>query len=302
MRKTLAILTVICVGSAFIGCSKHTPSAGPIGNKKANPENQNAVIWNLRLDSNCGDFVEASQCIAKYGFSVQLTDGQYKVGPGPTGEMRSGKIADEELGSLKLALGNNLRATGVSAENHATIDPVEAEDTISIAQEGGIAETLAKTMGTDLTYKTQSADQAQGIIKVMKMLAEKYYQLPFPDTCLDQVESVRSLFASVQTCSTNADCGYVDIDFTTLDLAAASYITTDDCKLVRPLVAANVNLLKSNQEKLLDSYNRLSASCDSRIYRDNCVASGFEPNGAAAVCEQGRCKAGRQSSSTPSFH
>jgi hypothetical protein len=297
MRKTLAILTVICVGSAFIGCSKQAPKPGPISNKKANPENQNAVIWNLRLDSTCGEWVEEGQCIAKYGFTIQLTDGQYKIGPGPSGEVRSGKIAEEELSSLKLALGDNMSATGVSAESHATIEAAEAEDAVSIAQEGGVAETLAKTTGTDLTYKTQSADQAQGLIKAMRALAEKYYQLPFPDTCLDQVESVRSLFASVQTCSTNADCSYVDIDFNPLDLAAASYVTTDDCKLVRPLVVANANLLKSSQEKLMDSYNRLSSSCESRIYRDNCTANGFEPNGAAPTCEQGRCKAGSAPSS-----
>lgn len=295
MRSALTAFTALCVGSLLTGgCNK---SSAPIPNPPPAPT---PMTWSLKLQSKCdgntaedGSAITEDLCVARYGFSV-LTDGKYQMGPGPQGELRTGNLTEDEKNKINAALASTLKAESLQPESHQTIEGGGTNDIITLSRGASSAAALIRTEGTDLTYLTQSAEQAKVLLDEMRKLAKVYYLTPFPDTCLDGANSVRNLFASMQTCATNTDCVYLDESFDRLESNSGSELTTDNCTLIRPLTVANASLVETNKTKLTEAYNQVQTACAEKpeaIMRAGCNENTvFTLSGRMPVCQQGVCQ------------
>jgi len=290
MRKTLALMMALCVGSAISGCNsnsnvKDNKVAPPAEEVRLNPN------WELKLQSKCPENVPHESCLGDYGFTV-LTNGHYQIGPGPKNEIREGTLTAEEMALLSVAIAPSLAANSAEADNHQNIDAGESDDVVTLTRGGSSLAVLLKTKGTDLYYANASADDAKAIHNVVRKLALKYYALPFPDTCIDGATTLQTLYTSLQSCTADADCTYLDGSFNVIPSNSADWIITDDCSMLRPLTVANSTMVASNQDKLIESLNELRTSCGDKFQRQECTQqAGFQPNNQAPICSQGTCQA-----------
>ena len=208
MKHTYLMLAALIVGSAAVGCNSSSTSA------PANPEPAPAPVeqpapqpatppapqppqgWTLKLQSKCAAEIGMEQCVAGHGFTVDQ-DGKYTIGPTAQGQTKTGTLAPEELKTLTDALSPTLSASELSAENHLTLAAEEnpSEDTVTFARGPGEGNAILHSSASDLTYRTQSGDQAKALLTSLKTLAVKYYTLPFPDGCTDNVTALNALFA-----------------------------------------------------------------------------------------------------------
>lgn len=289
MRKTLALVVALCVGSAIGGCNSNSNNKD---NKVAPPPEAPHVNpnWELKLESKCPESVPRESCLGDYGFTV-LTNGHYQIGPGPKNEIREGTLTEEEMELLTEALAPSLAADSTESENHQNIDAGVSDDIVTLTRGTSSLPVLLKTKGTDLYYANASADSAKAIHDAVRKLASKYYALPFPDACLDGVTTVQALYTSLQSCNADADCTYVDNSFNALPSSSTEFVITDDCTMVHPLTVANAASLASNQSKLIDSWNELRTSCGDKFQRQECAQqAGFQPNNQSPICSQGTCQ------------
>ncbi len=292
MRKAFAAIATCCLISATVACNKSAPKA-PINNDiKPVPQDNNRteVTWTLNFLSKCDESVSEDQCVGKFGFSV-LTDGHYQIGPGPTGEVRSGALTAEEFAALNAAMATALANAGSTADGHLEIEQITSEETVTLAKGSSQPDTLLKASGTDLTYRVGTSDEAKKLLTVLRELATKYYLLPFPDSCMDGASSLQTLVASMKGCTVNTDCSYVDAGYNLLDVGSTDFLATDDCSLVRPMVAGNTSMLKTNQAKLQELLGQVQGSCGERYMRLECSYTGFNLTGKPPVCQQGVCQA-----------
>jgi len=278
-----------------MGCSRSNP--GP-EQKKANPDNnkQETISWEIQLDSKCNESVEASQCVAGYGFAI-TNDGKFKLGLGPNGESRPGNLSAEDRNLLEKALGNNLTATRLQEEGHQTIGALETEDKITLTYSSNTPEILIKAAGTDLTYRLQTADDAKVLYDTLRTLAAKYYSLPFPG-CDDKVNLVQTMITAAQACNTAADCTYVDDSFEAVDFNSGSFMATDSCEKVMPMVAGNTKAVSEAKARLQELLADTQQTCGCDYNRPDCSATGTNLS-AAPVCEQGMCRISASASQPP---
>ncbi|MEO5969493.1 MAG: hypothetical protein ABIQ95_06165 [Bdellovibrionia bacterium] len=297
MRKTLALIVALCVGSAIGGCSKSNNNKD---NKVAPPVEEVHVDpnWELKLQSKCPENVPHENCLGDFGFTV-LTNGHYQIGPGPKKEIREGSLTPEELSLLSSALAPSLAAAdSADADNHQNIDAGESDDVVTLTRGASSLAVLLKTKGTDLYYANSSVDDAKTIHNVVRKLALKYYALPFPDACIDGATTLQSFYSSLQSCNIDADCTYMDGSFNVIPSNSAEWVITDDCSMLHPLAVANSTSVVSNQDKLVESLNELRNSCGEKFQRQGCTQQiGFQPNNQSPMCSQGTCQA-RPTSST----
>ena len=298
MRKTLALIVALCVGSAIGGCNSNSNNKD---NKVAPPAEETRVNpnWELKLQSKCAESVTAAQgnCVGEYGFTV-LTDGHYKVGPGPKKEIREGTLTAEEMELLNKALAPSLSITLAEPDNRQDIAAGESDDTITLTR-GESNLNLLETKGTNLYYANASADDAKAIHDVVRKLALKYYALPFPEPCMDGASTLQSFYTTLQSCNADADCTYLDSQFKAMPSSSTEWVITDDCMMVKPLAVANATLVASNMNKLIESWNELNTSCGEKFRRGECTQSvGFQPNNRAPICSQGTCQAPPASSAS----
>jgi hypothetical protein len=247
--------------------------------------------WSLAFQSKCGEGVDLSQCLAGHGFTVSKS-GAYKVGPGPQGEVRTGNLAAEELQELETALASTIAQATLRAESHDPVEAVTTEDTLSWIKGEAAPEMLIKSSGTDLTYRTQNAEEAKSLLNIARKLATKYYKTPFPDECNDGAAALQTLFNSMQTCTTDAECVYVDSALDIIAPNSTDELVTDDCSLIQPITTGNGEALRTNRNKLLESLDTIRGACGENIIRPDCtMISTIRLSGAAPTCQQGVCKA-----------
>lgn len=294
MKNAIAIFAALCAGSAIVGCNSDKPAPASVPALRPNPpeSTHHAPAWTLTLKSDCGG--DASEnCVGGYGFSI-FSDGKYQAGPGPNGELLNGKISQEDLASINAAMTSLLAGPRLLTEGHQSVDSSASNDTVTFIQsaESSDAQTIIKTEGTDMTYQTQSFDEAKQLLASLHDLATKYYTLPFPDACGVSANALANLLSTMQTCTANSDCAYFD---SSLDVVAANsnqYLTTDDCTVIHPLVVGNSNAVKTNKTKIEEAMEGVRNTCGNSLMRSDCAGvTGFQLTGAAAVCSQGVCKA-----------
>jgi len=278
------------MGSALMGCnSNESPNNNVNPPPAPNPAPINRLSWTVKLQNKCAEEVAPTECLAGFGFSVN-TNGEYQVGPGPKGELRQGKLTEEEKNAITSALSSTLVEGNLRAESHNTIEEdSQNQFTVSLLKGNAAPESLVRTGGTDFFFQTQSENEAKTLLNALRSYAEKYAS-NFPDDCLDGANSLQALFDSMQTCSSDAECVYLD-SFEPVAANSGSEIVVDDCSIVKPLAVGNAELVRINQSKLIESLDTVRAACDFKMVRDNCTNSTpFTLSGANPVCSQGVCK------------
>lgn len=311
MQNTRKIFAALLITSGLLSCNSNSPSVtnnsssqppkraatnpGPSSpNPNPTPSSHaviNPLTWVLKLQSKCQNNVTNNQCVAAFGFTL-MSDGHYQIGPGPQGETRTGTLIPEDINSLHTALESTLSASGLTAESHDTLSDPISNDILTIAVGRNPSEPLLKTEGTDFYFTISSAADAKTLYKSIRTLATKYYSLPFPDSCLDGVSSLETLYTSLQTCTSDSDCSYFDLAFSPIESASTEYLTTDDCTLIRPLVVGNTSAIRTSQAKLKETLDKLKTACGDRLVKSDCTGvTGFQLTGSSGpVCQEGTCK------------
>lgn len=304
MQNMRKVFVALCIGSSVLGCNSNSNSHPAISPAPANNTGtpakhttpsevtHNPPNWVLKLESKCQENVTPDQCVGAYGLTI-LTDGHYVIGPGPQGELHKGTLTSDEIDHLHAALDATLNASHLSSENHDTLNDPVSDDTLTLTRGDNQDETLLRTTGSDFYFTIDSASDAKTLYKDIRELLTKYYTLPFPDACLDGTTALQALYASVQSCTTDADCSYIDNTFTPVEATSTAYLTTDDCSLVLPLVVANASSVRTSQGKLNDAFDRVRNVCQDRLVRADCTGvTGFQLTGAnaPAVCRSGTCQ------------
>jgi hypothetical protein len=310
MRSALIAISAFCIGTTIVGCSKNNSNQDSSGGSGAGRPTVNTnrgatggevASWTLKLSSKCPDSVSATNCVGYYGFSVDEL-GHYQVGPGPTGEVRTGALKPEDMTALNSLLHNTIgegndQSSGLSllgSEEHVSLDSATAsEDLVTLSNTSTQGQKLLRTSGLDLYFTLKSADEAKALYAGVRKLAEVYYApIPFPDTCEDGINALQGVVATVTSCKQDSDCGYFDSTLNLVAPDAQAFLEADNCARVLPISVANVEAIKTSKAKIQESWSQLIQACGERLMRTDCTQrTGFNLNRVAAVCQQGVCKA-----------
>ena len=285
-NQNLLLVLAFTASAATSGCLFSSDKSTPA----AQPARDMGPAWTLSYLAKADTAPE--QSVAYYGFSVSA-DGAYQVGPGPQGQTQQGNISGDELAALNATLSpelNNSNLTASSAELCESLDVDQGEETVTLTRHHQDA-VLVHQSGTNFCYRATSQDQAGAVQNAIETLAEKYYALPFPDVCADASASVEALYPSVEACSTDNDCFYIDKDFQVIPPSSMQYVYTDNCSRVKPLIAANAATILTNQAALTTALNHARDICGYRMVRDDCTGiTGFNSTQAPPVCQRGVCQ------------
>ncbi len=287
MKRTLAIMAVLGLSTAISGCllsSEDKPAAAPA-------QAQASPLWKLSLQSKCAG--DVARCVAGYGFTI-TADGKYLIGPAPAGQTATGTLRPEELQYLNERI-SALSAPGAAA-NAASATPEETCEALSDSQEDkfvltqqGKEKVLAQTRNAQLCFQTANNEAASELHQAIKDLAASYYPTPFPNACTEQVNSLQSLYASVQSCTADSDCVLVDDGFAAVPPSGDQWVTTNSCSQAMPLVVASNKALISKQNALIQAFKATLAACGASTENaGNC--DGFMSSSATPHCQQGVCR------------
>jgi len=298
MRNALVVLTAFGIASTLVGCNSNKPNNQPAAptppapTKPATPDKgeQGRLGWTLNFQSKCAEDIDKSQCLGAYGFTV-LTNGEFKVGPGPKGEQRNGTLSTDELQSLNTVLAGSIQSAGTRSAAHEAIEASESEDTITLVQGSNSPEVLVKVSNTELTFQTPTSADAKSLLTVMRNFAVKYYKLPFPDECSDGAAALRALTTAVQTCTVDTDCTYLDSNLESVPATSQGELITDDCSIITPLVVGNAQSVKVKGSEILEAIYGVRNACSENLMRADCnnIVT-VQLKGEAPVCLQGVCK------------
>jgi hypothetical protein len=286
MHRSIFVGALISLGILVGGCSSSSDHPGSAGGSASGP------AWTLSFQSSCLDGQD-DQCVGKYGFSVSA-DGKYLVGPGPKGQKIEGKLAEADFSELNAKLTAVMATATFDAsrgEAHLSDVPYESNDSITLSRQGR-SDKIAHNSGADFAYATASADDALSLHKAIRDLAKSYYRLPFGNDCGDAALAVEALYSTVQGCNTDADCVYVDAQrgYGVIPPHSEQGILTEDCKAVRPLLAANKLQILSAAQKLIDANAEAAQVCGAEFYRTGCFYE-QKVTSVAPACVANRCQA-----------
>lgn len=283
MRNTIAIMTALCVGSALVGCNSNgsKPNVKPISNT------QNSLAWTVKYQAKCAESLDS--CVGGYGFTV-LSDGQFVVGPNAEGKTRKAPLSQEDFSKISGVLAPAL-ASGAPAENRVQIDGIGSDESVSLTRSSGSEQSILKTEGTELAYTISSEEDAKNLLTTLRELAGSYYITPFPGACGDAATELSALYAANQKCTSDAECAFVDSSFDIADANSNQFITTDDCKIIKPLFVGNISAIKANKAKLAEDSEKLATTCGQEVYRSGCTTWSGINNIAnnSPVCKLGVC-------------
>jgi hypothetical protein len=292
MRNVLIALTAFCVGSALVGCNSNSVPVAKPQESAPKKDQQVALGWTLKYQAQCPEEIDATECVGAYNFSI-LTNGNWEIGPGPNNEVRRGILTQDQLSAISTLLAPSLSGTGIRTEGHDSIEAVEnkSEETLTFVKGSENPIVLVKATGTELSFQTQTADEAKSLLSAVREIAKLYYIAPFPDECKDGANSLQILFDSMQTCTSNSDCTYLNTSFESITPNSSEELIIDDCSIVKPLVVGNASSISGHEASLLESLDNIRAACGDNMIRSDCTsATSFTLTGAAPVCDQGVCK------------
>jgi hypothetical protein len=234
--------------------------------------------------------MDPAQCVAKYGYTVS-SNGSFQVGPGPEGEFRKGQLTQDELDNLNALMKPLMTGTQHTTQNQDTVDAGMNDTIITLSLDQGAPQTLIATSGTTMNFQMQTASDAKAILTAISNLAKKYYGLPFPDSCNDQAVLVQSMLDSLNTCAQDSDCTYVDEQLNVIEGNSTAAMTTDNCSLIRPIIAGNAKSIEDNASKVQEKLSNLWQACGERFTRPDCTQqSSLQLSGTAPVCQEGKCQ------------
>ncbi|MCM2322761.1 MAG: hypothetical protein NDJ90_05830 [Oligoflexia bacterium] len=288
MQRTIAMALVLTLAVIGTGCTK---SKG--GMPSQQPELRRQPAWTLTLNSACASYVD-EYCVARHGFKA-TADGTFEIGPGPQGQVKTGKLEAEELAQLETLvrdLSGASALTGRDAESCVDFEEFvpDSQDRITFTR-NGTELTLYRTEEARTCYQGLSRETNDQLHHAIRTLADKYYALPFPDTCAEAADAIHNRYAPVQGCATDNDCAYITESYEVIPSSANQYVITDNCSMIPPLVVGNAKLVETAKAELLESLLAAQNVCGQRIIRNDCLGiAGFESSLGAPVCQQGVCR------------
>lgn len=311
MKRTLAIMAVLGMSTAISGCflsSEDKPAAAPA-------QAQASPLWKLSLQSKCAG--DVTECVAGYGFTM-TADGKYIVGPTPAGQTATGTLKPEELKYLNEKIAALTATAPASHPNGdeaapaegtaeaATAAPQEAcealvnteEDKLVLTQQGK-EKILAQTREAQLCFQTANNEAASELHEAVKELAAAYYPTPFPNACVDQVNALQSLYATVQSCTADTDCAFVDQSFAAIPASSEQWVSTNAGTQVMPLAVASIKGLASHRDALNQAYGSALSACHLSPAENAATYDGFMTTSATPRCQQGVCRVTAAAAAAP---
>lgn len=308
MRTMIMAVTTLCLSTAFLACNNNPAQTAPSQiTQGSEPQNTSSVAldWSLKFQAACVDGAGIEICAGANGFTLNSAGHYWIGGPGGT-VLREGDLPKEEFEEftqvIKDSLGSqdqpsNLELSG--EEQKLELDSKGPSDTITLSRFGGTPVTIIRTLGSELFFKLRTEDGALSLHTALRKIVEQYTQA---DVCTQGLSAASKLITALQSCSTDADCGYYDQDLNALKADGGELIVLESCRKVSSPAVANVKAFDEGKAKLLQIFDLLVSTCDStRLEGDaQCMDKTAALKGGAAVCQQGVCKANSSLLSQPS--
>ena len=294
MQKLFLTVSAIVIGVSFSSCHSQEKAVTHNIQPGVQRETGGSPAWKLSMNSQCD--TDQTQCVGAYGFSL-LANGTYQVGPGPAGQVITGKLTDEEFATLETALDSVLKPSfpidipeASGQETCAPNTAVAGKESITFNRRGQDTQIL-RASGTEFCFRNVTLEQADTLHKTVRALAKTYYLLPFPDACADAQGELQALYTSVAACAADSDCAYADTSFMPVAQGEMQFIVTDDCSTQGALAAANRNDLLYRQGELIQARNQARNICGARFVRAGCSqVTGFQSTLASPLCVDGACR------------
>jgi hypothetical protein len=285
--SSLSLLALACLSS----CADSNKIA-------AMDASQQRPEWAVQLQSTCND-VAVDDCPAGFPYSVGA-DGNYRVGPGPQGQVLTGKLSSEEFAELQKlyleSVGSARAHRGdeicVASAVDASQPNASATDTVSTIAQSGEQTDWIHTGERGVCSKMETPELAQKLLAYMRSSAAKHYPLPFPDDACDQARaSLETLYGNVRACTNDADCSFIDEAFQPVAQDYLTFLIQGDCSGAQPLVVANRSQVETKRTLLLQSFSHAQEQCKRRAASSCAGFSNFQPTRPAPICGGGICRA-----------
>jgi hypothetical protein len=262
-RTGLIAATFVCVflwacGSGKTSSDAPVPVAPAALPERATPAPASGPAWSLSFRAPCTS-ASPETCAGAYGFRV-LSDGTFRIGPGPHGELLEGWLSGDDLRDLVASITPSASSGTESAESTSRACPDG-----SVCVSGGAARDEVAIKGT--TAK----------------LVARYYPDRFPGPCSDAAGALERIFASVRVCAKDADCTLLGDDF--VPVASRGDESAAGCDTVPTLPSANAFTVVVTQRELVLTREIARALCSSDSHRPFCPIG----SGTRAVCVSGAC-------------
>lgn len=287
VTRPLIFMAALLATACLFGCSGSSGVAG-MDASQSRPE------WAVQLLSTCSD-TPAENCAAGYPYSIGA-DGLYRVGPGPQGQLLTGKLSQEEFTAFQ-----QLYFEALSSAHAHSGDPVclqavgEIEttaDKISVIAQNGSETEWIRTGERGFCSHLESRDSSKKLLAFMHESASKHYPVPFPDDDCDNARaSLEALYGNVRSCVTDADCSFVDEAFQPIAQDYLTFLIKGDCTGAEPLVVGNRSLVTAKRSALLQELAHTQEACKKRSSTNCAGFSDFQPTRPAPICGGGICRA-----------
>jgi hypothetical protein len=218
------------------------------------------------------------------------------VGPGPDGQIFTGKLAPAELAELQKLYAESAASAQAHSGNAVCIDSIadsgSVNQEISYVARGGNSTLWLRTNEHNICSQLQSSETSQKLLAYMHDSAARHYPLPFPDEDCDNARSnLETLYGKVRECKTDADCAFIDETFQPVAHDYLTFLLKGDCSGAQPLVVANMASVAAKRGALLQSYSHTQEACNNRSVASCRGFSDFQPTRPAPICGGGICRA-----------
>lgn len=289
-KRTVGLATAL-VGLSVAGFACNSSSSS--GNGPA-PQVQadQGPAWKLTYTADTGADTDKANVVAGYGFTV-TADGNYTVGPGPSGQVLTGQLSQDEFNQIFTAIQPVLDVNALTqAENCAPSSVSDTNDQFVLTRAHKDYAFLRKSQDGTVCAKGIDTDGAENLRTAVLNAAQEHYLLPFPSACLDAAAATELLYAGLTSCHHDSDCAYLDSQYNPIAPGASDLVYTDSCSVVRALPVANAAAIQAKLNDLQAALLATQQACGADIVRNNCVQqTSFQSLQAPPICDaQGTCR------------
>jgi hypothetical protein len=284
---SLSLLSLSVILFALSGCGSSSDISG-MDASQMRPE------WSIQLKASCAD-TPAENCVAGYPYSVGA-DGLYRVGPGPQGQLLSGKLSADEFATLQRLYFDSVASARAHSGDAVCVQVAnsseETSDTVSYVPRTGDQKEWVHMSENNTCSHLSSPEAAQKLLTFMRDSAANHYPLPFPDDACDEARaSLESVYGKVRECKTDVDCSYFDESFQPVATDLLTFLVTGDCSGAQPLVVGNRSTVAAKRPLLLQTLSHAQEACKKRAASSCAGFSDFQPTRPAPICGGGICRA-----------
>jgi hypothetical protein len=289
MNKNSVRLTTALVGMSLAGfaCNSSNNNTGHTPQVQA----EQGPAWKLNYTADTGADSDKASVVAGYGFTV-TADGNYIVGPGPQGQVRTDQLTTEEFNNILTAIQPVLDVNALTQTETCSPSSVsDTNDKFILTRAHKDYAFLRKSQDGTVCAKGIDTDGAENLRAAVLAAAQNHYALPFPSACLDAAAAAEVLFPALQSCHHDSDCAYLDNQYNPIDAGASNLVFVDSCSVVKSLPVANAKAVQAKLANLQAALLATQQACGADIVRANCTApTTFSSTQAPPVCNaQGLC-------------